>query len=122
MKSKVRETSLEAVRLVQPLLAGSRQRDPALTEQLVRALTHWAMSAGRVVLVEPKKKREHVLAAVASASEAAALLRTAVDRRYCTWPSAKAAYEALSRIAGLLWKLARPKKPRSKARRRQRAA
>lgn len=122
MRAKVSEASLETVRLVQPLLVGLRQRDPALAEQLVRALTHLAMSAERVTFAEPEKKREHVLSAVASVSEAAALLRMAVDWRYCTWPSAKAAYDELSRSAVLLWKLARLKKPRRKARRGQRAA
>jgi hypothetical protein len=117
-RSRLGQSSLETVRLVQPLLAGLRQHDAALTEQLVRALTSLAISAGAVVLAEQGRKREHVLAAVASASEAGALLRMAVDWRYCTWLSAKAAYEELNRTAFMLWRLARVKKPRPKALRR----
>lgn len=120
MRSKAGGASLETVRLVQPLIGRLHQRDPVLTEQLLRALTNWAMSARRMTAAEPAKKREHMLSAVASASEAAALLRMAVDWRYCTWPSAKGAYEALSRTTVMLWKLARLKKKRSKL--QQRAA
>jgi hypothetical protein len=118
MKSKVSEASLETVRLVQPLLAGLRKRDAALADQLVRALTNLAMSTGRLSCAEQSKKRAHVLAAVASTSEAGALLRMAVDWRYFTWQSAKPAYEALNCTAMMLWRLARRKKPRVEALRR----
>lgn len=106
-RSRVGEASLDTVRAVQPLIAGLRRRDRALAEQLVRALTNLAMSAGRVGFAAPRSRRTHVLAAVASASEAAALLRMAVDWRYCSWSRAKLAYEQLNRTSLALWKLAR---------------
>jgi hypothetical protein len=117
-RSKVSDSSLQTVRLVQPLLAGLRKRDAALTEQLVRALTSLARSAGGATFAQDGRKREHVLMAVASAREAAALLRLAVAWRYCPWPRAKAAYEELNRTAILLSKQARLKKPPLKAPRR----
>jgi hypothetical protein len=51
---------------------------------------------------------------LASASEAAALLRMAVDWRYCTRTSAKLACEQLNRTTLALWKLARSKTRRLK--------
>jgi hypothetical protein len=117
-QQSVGKSSLETVRLLQPLIAGLRERDAALTDQLLRALTNLAMSTSRLRFAERGEKRAHVLAALASASEAGALLRMAVDWRYCTWPAAKPAYEELNRTAVLLRKLAYLRKPRSKVLRR----
>jgi hypothetical protein len=49
---------------------------------------------------------------VGSANEARALLQMAVDWRYCTWRSAKRAYEQLEVTTRLLWNLAKQKRPR----------
>jgi four helix bundle protein len=110
--SVVGEAALETIRKVRPLLALVRGRDEALAQQLVRALTNVVMAIGRAELPEPGNVRQHILNAVGSANEARALLQMAVDWRYCTWRSAKRAYEQLEVTTRLLWNLAKQKRPR----------
>jgi hypothetical protein len=70
------------------------------------------MAIGRAELPEPGSVRGHILNAVGSANEARALLQMIVDWRYCTWRSAKRAYEQLDLTTRLLWDLAKQKRPR----------
>jgi hypothetical protein len=114
----VGEASLAVISAVQPLMAGLRLRDGAVAEQLVRALNNLAMSAAKLEFAEPQQRRALVLSAVASASEAGALLQMAVDWRYCPWPNVKPAWSALGDTVTLLWKLARPKRRSAKPLRR----
>jgi hypothetical protein len=78
----------------------------------VRALTNVVMAIGRAELPEQRNVRPHILAAVSSANEARALLQMVVDWRYCTWRSAKRAYEQLEHTTRMLWDLAKQKRPR----------
>jgi hypothetical protein len=117
-RGAVEEASLQIIRAFRPLLAGLRQRDSAVAEQLVRALNNVAMSSAKLEFAEPRARRALVLSAIASASEVSALLQMAVDWRYCPWPNVKPAWDALATTVELLWKLARPKRKRSRRLRR----
>jgi four helix bundle protein len=110
--SVVGEAGLETIRAVRPLLRRLEAQDAALAQQLVRALTNVVMAIGRAELPEPGNVRQHILNAVGSAHEARALLQMAVDWRYCTWRSAKRAYEQLELTMRMLWGLAKQKRPR----------
>jgi hypothetical protein len=110
--SVVGEAGLSTIRAVRPLFRRLEARDEALAQQLRRALTNVVMAIGRAELPEPGSVRGHILNAVSSANEARALLQMAVDWRYCTWRSAKRAYEQLELTTRMLWDLAKQKQPR----------
>jgi four helix bundle protein len=110
--SVVGEAGSDTIRAMRPLLKRVEARDPALARQLVRALTNVAMAIGRAELPQPGGVRQHILNAVGSANEARALLQMIVDWRYCTWRSAKRAYEQLDVTTRMLWHLAKQKRPR----------
>ena len=110
--SVVGEAALETIRAVRPLLRRLEERDEALAQQLVRALTNVVMAIGRAELPEQGNVRPHILSAVSSANEARALLQMIVDWRYCSWRSAKRAYEQLNLTTRMLWDLAKQKRPR----------
>jgi hypothetical protein len=113
-QSVVGESSRQLIRVVGPVLAGLRKRDEALTEQLVRALTDLAVNTGKLAGAEPKELHAAALSALASVSEAHALLQLAVDWRYCPWPNVKPVWDALGHTDELLRKLAQPRRRRDK--------
>jgi hypothetical protein len=120
-RCEAEEASLATIVAMRPLMAALRRCDGALASQLVRALSNMAMSAARSGFGPRGERRRHLLSAVASASEAHALLQMAVDWHYCSWPHARPARDSLAATRTLLTKLARlssaPRRPHPARRR-----
>lgn len=106
-KLKVGEVSLDAIRALQPMVAGIRRCDRAVSEQLVRAMTNVALSIGRAEFPVQGTRRGHLLAALGSASEARAVLQMAVDWGYCAPKRARGAQQLLDRVLTMLSALIR---------------
>ena len=106
-KLKVGDVNLGVIRALQPMMAGMRRRDRAVSEQLVRALTNVAFSIGRAEFPVRGTRREHLLAALGSASEARAVLHMAVDWGYCAPLRARGAQQLLDRTLSILVALVR---------------
>jgi four helix bundle protein len=106
-KLLVGDVALEAIGALRPVVDGIRRRDRALSEQLVRAMTSVALSVTRAEFPVQGTRRGHILAAVASASEAQAVLHIAVDCAYCTRERAKPARVLLDKTQAMLCRLAR---------------
>lgn len=115
--ANLRAASLRVATLLQVLVTSAERRDQALSEQLARATTHLVLELSRADAHEGGAGRRHLLAALASSSEAMILLRLVVDHRHCPWPRAKPAYEELSRLIHALLKRADPRRVRSRGRR-----
>ena len=105
----VGDVTLEAIGAMRPLVEGIRRRDRALSEQLVRAMTNVALSITRAEFPVQGTRRGHLFAAVASASEAQALLCLAIDWGYCAAPRAKPARALLDKTHAMLCGLVRRK-------------
>lgn len=105
----LRELGREALSGMQNLVANTRRTDPFLADQMVRAAQTMAIELARAEAaaaeaealgqrVQAQAERQHLLAALGSASEALALLRMAVDYRHCIWRSAKPGYDGLVQV------------------------
>lgn len=103
------DVALNAIAALRPLADAIRRRDRALSEQLVRAVTNVALCISRAEFPVTRTRREHLLGALASASEAQAVLRVAIDRDYCSERRAKSARALLHETHALLCQLARQK-------------
>jgi four helix bundle protein len=88
-------------------MAGLRRRDRTLWHQLVRAVTNVSVSIARAEYPAAGARREHLLAAVGSVSEARAVLHLAIDWGYCAAPRAKQAQTLLDGTQLMLAKLVR---------------
>jgi four helix bundle protein len=103
------DVTLNAIAALRPLADAIRRRDGALSEQLVRAVTNVALCISRAEFPVERTRREHLLGALASASEAQAVLSVAIDRDYCSERRAKSARALLHETHALLCQLARRK-------------
>jgi hypothetical protein len=110
----LRADSLRCATTLQLLISSAEKKDRALSEQLARAVTHLVLELSRADAHEGSAGRLHLLAALASASEAMILLRLVVDHRHCSWPRAKPAYDELSALIHALLKRADPRRVRAK--------
>jgi four helix bundle protein len=108
-KLEVGDVTLQAIGALRPLVDGIRRRDRALSEQLVRAMTNVALCISRAEFPVEGTRRGHLFAALASASEAQAVLHVAIDWEYCTEQRAKPARALLDKTQALLCQLARRK-------------
>lgn len=116
-RSALEEAALSTIVAMRPLIATLRRCDGALASQLVRALTNLALGAARARFAPRSERRGHLLSAVASASEANALLQMAIDWHYCTWPHARQGREALASTRVQLAQLTRRRSPSPRRRR-----
>lgn len=106
-KLVVGDVNLKAIGALRPLMAGIRRRDRALSEQLVRAMTNVALCIARAEFPVEGTRRGHLFAALASAGEAQAVLRIAVDCDYCSESRAKPARALIEKTHVMLCQLAR---------------
>jgi four helix bundle protein len=100
-------TTLQAIGALRPLLGGIRRRDPALSEQLARAMTSVALCITRAEFPVEGTRRGHLFMALASVSEAQAVLQVAVDARYATAQRAEPARALLDKTRSMLCGLVR---------------
>lgn len=108
-KFAVGDVTLEAIGALRPIVEGIRRRDRALSEQLVRAMTNVALCISRAEFPVEGTRRGHLFAALASASEAQAVLQIAVDWDHCTERRAEPARVLLDKTHAMLCELARRK-------------
>jgi hypothetical protein len=108
-KLVVGDVTLEAIGALRPVVDGIRRRDRALSGQLVRAMTNVALCISRAEFPVAGTRRGHLFAALASASEALAVLHVAIDWDYCTELRAKPARALLDKTHAMLCRLVRRK-------------
>ena len=106
-KFAVGDVTLQAIGALRPVVDGIRRRDRALSEQLVRAMTNVALCISRAEFPVEGTRRGHLFAALASASEAQAVLQVAIDWDHCTEQKAKPARALLDKTHAMLYQLAR---------------
>jgi four helix bundle protein len=109
-KLAVGDVNLQAIRALQPLVAGIRQRDRALSEQLVRALANVALCIARTEYPVQGTRRGYLFVALASACEAQAVLQIAVDSGYAAEGRAKRARDLMGKTRQMLSELARARR------------
>lgn len=106
-KSAVGKATMAAIRALRPIVEGLRQRAPALSEQLVRAMTNVALCIARADFPVDGNRRGQLFAALASAREAQAVLRVAVAGSYCSKQSVEVARGRLDETHAMLCRLVR---------------
>lgn len=108
-KLVVADVTLEAIGALRPIVDGIRRRDRALSEQLVRAMTNMALCISRAGFPVEGTRRGHLFSALASSSEAQAVLQVAIDWEHCTERRAKPARVLLKKAHSILCRLTRRK-------------
>lgn len=102
---------------LQPLVTTIMHRERALSDQLRRALTNLALHVLGARSSAPPERTAHAHMALASATEARALLHLAGQRHFCPWGQVKLACAELDAASVALTRLvARPRGEGQRAR------
>ena len=96
------DLSLEAIRVLRPVVMGIRRRDRDLEDQLRRALTSISLNLAEGNSSSGRNRIARFSTAAGSCSEARAALRVALAWGYVRASDVEAGERTLDRVAGML--------------------